>query len=92
MVTQYEAQKLQRDMHRELNAGRGAVGNCAACLAFVALVTLVGPVDEPQRRTDPAAYALAAQTVPSSGQGQRNNLPGESAPATQAVPNSVQGR
>ena len=59
MVSGYEAVKLQRDMHRELDGSSGAVVKCAAGLAIVVLVSLLGSGFDVRDR-DAAARAGAS--------------------------------
>jgi hypothetical protein len=44
MMTEYEAAKLQRDMHHELDASALTVAKCALGLAIVALVAAFGAI------------------------------------------------
>lgn len=42
MLTEYEAQKLQRDMRHDLDAAPGVVLKCAAGLLLVVVLSLIG--------------------------------------------------
>lgn len=42
MLTEYQAQKLQRDMRQELDATPGVLLKCAAGLLLVMVLALIG--------------------------------------------------
>jgi hypothetical protein len=46
MLSQYEAQALQRSMHHELRGEPGSLTQCAAGLVVLTLLCLVGPLVE----------------------------------------------
>lgn len=47
MMTEYEARELTENMHRELNAGPGAVRQCVAGLLIFIVILLIGTVFPP---------------------------------------------
>ena len=42
MLTEYEAQKLQRDLKHDLDAGLGVVLKCGSGLLLVVVLALIG--------------------------------------------------
>lgn len=59
MLTEYEVQKLQRDMKQELDATSGVVLRCAAGLLVVVALSLIGFGIDLQRDAAPAANRAA---------------------------------
>lgn len=61
MLSEYEAEKIKRDMRHELEgSGRAAVAKCAAGLAIVALIAAIGAGAPPASSMEVATAADAA--------------------------------
>ena len=59
MVSEYEARKLQRDMHDELAGATGALLKSAVGLLVVVLLAIFGPALDPQ--AEPASGQVDAK-------------------------------
>jgi hypothetical protein len=58
MLTEYEAQNLQRGLKRQWNAASGVVPTCAVLLLMIVVMSLIGSWNEPQREV---AGGIAAE-------------------------------
>jgi hypothetical protein len=61
MVSEYEAAKVRREMFHEMDgASRAAVAKCAAGLAIVSLIALIGTSAPPQTGQEIASAGTAS--------------------------------
>jgi hypothetical protein len=72
MMTEYEARKLTESMHRELDAGPGAVRRCVAGLAILIAILLIGALFPPTmgRLLDATEASAGTPSVARAGEAQ----------------------